>query len=56
MTVLDTLRERLEAAQVDALQVYEADKCTPSGAFDAGRRDGLKQAIEILDTVAASGA
>ena len=56
MTVLDILRDRLEAAKADALQVYEAEKSKPSGAFDSGRYDGLKQAIEILDTIAASGA
>jgi hypothetical protein len=56
MTALEILRDRLESTKADALQVYEADKSKPSGAFDSGRYDGLKQAIEILDTVAASGA
>jgi hypothetical protein len=48
----DTLRTRLEAARADALRVYQADKCTPSGAFDSGRVDGLKQALEILEELA----
>jgi hypothetical protein len=55
-TALDTLRDRLEAAQADALRVYEQDEDKPSGAFAAGRYDGLKQALEILATLAASGA
>ena len=50
------LRARLEAAQADALRVYEQDEDKPSGAFAAGRYDGLKQALEILATLAASGA
>ena len=49
MTAFDALRDRLEAAQVEALRVYKLDKDTPSGAFASGRYDGLKQAIEILD-------
>ena len=56
MTALETLRSRLKAAQEDALRVYRLDKDNPSGAFASGRYDGLKQALEILDTVAASGA
>jgi hypothetical protein len=44
-----TIRDRLERAKADALRVYEADKRLPSGAFDAGRYEGLKEAIEILD-------
>jgi hypothetical protein len=48
----DILRARLAIAQADALRVYEADKGTPCGAFDSGRYDGLKQAIEILDGLA----
>jgi hypothetical protein len=58
MQALETLRSRLEAAQADALRVYRADKDTPagSGAFASGRYDGLKQAIELLDALATSGA
>jgi hypothetical protein len=52
VTALDTLRGRIEAAQADALRVYRLDKDKPSGAFDSGRYDGLKQAIEILDDLA----
>jgi hypothetical protein len=52
MTGLDTLRTRLEAAQVDALRAYREDKGKPSESFDAGRYDGLKQAIEIFDNFA----
>ncbi len=46
-----SLREALEAAKAEARRVYEADKeeKAPSTDFDAGRYDGLKQAIEILD-------
>jgi hypothetical protein len=49
---LAMLSARLEAAQSEALRVYQADKGTPSGAFDAGRYDGLRQALEILDELA----
>jgi hypothetical protein len=49
---LDTLRAPLVAAQEDAFRVYEADKGTASEAFDAGRYEGLKQALEILDDCA----
>lgn len=56
MTALETLRGRLEAAQAEAFRVYGADKDTPSGAFASGRYDGLKQAIEILDSLAVFGA
>lgn len=52
MTALDTLRGRIVVAQADALRVYKLDKDKPSGAFDSGRYDGLKQALEILDTLA----
>ncbi|HUW42503.1 MAG TPA: hypothetical protein VMV90_15975 [Rectinemataceae bacterium] len=52
MTTLDILRDHLNAAQSDALRVYEADKGKSSEAFDSGRYDGLKQAIEILDDIA----
>lgn len=56
MTAFEILRDRLEAAQAEALRVYRLDKANPSGAFASGRYDGLKHALEILDTVAASGA
>jgi hypothetical protein len=52
MTVLDIFRDRLEAVQAEALQVYRIDKDKPSGAFASGRYDGLKQALEILDALA----
>jgi hypothetical protein len=55
MTALETLRSRLKAAQEDALRVYRLDKDTPSAAFDSGRHAGLGEALEILDTLAASG-
>jgi hypothetical protein len=55
MTVFDPLRGRLEAAKADALRVYELDKDKPSGAFNAGRYDALKQAFEILDEPAGLG-
>lgn len=45
----DIVRERLEAAQADALRVYKLDRDKPSGAFASGRYDGLKQAIAILN-------
>jgi hypothetical protein len=49
---MDELRAKLSEALADALRVYEADKGSPSAAFDSGRYDGLKQALEILDDVA----
>lgn len=52
MTALDILRGRLDAAQADALRIYELDKGKPSGAFASGRYNGLKQAIEIFDDFA----
>ncbi len=52
MTALDILRDRLADARADALRVYKLDKDKPSGAFQSGRYDGLKQAIEILDELA----
>jgi len=52
MTALDILRDHLKAAETDALLVYESDKGKPSEAFDSGRYDGLKQALEILDDIA----
>jgi hypothetical protein len=50
------LRERIEAARADALRVYEIDLPLGgvSSAYDSGRYDGLKQAIEILDDLARS--
>lgn len=49
----DRLRAKLEEAKADALRVYEANKATGSHstAYDSGRYDGLKQAIEILDSL-----
>jgi hypothetical protein len=48
----------LEAANAEALRVYKADKGSGSGiesvAFDAGRYEGLKQAIEIVGAFAFS--
>jgi hypothetical protein len=52
MKALDTLRGCLAEAQDEALRVYMLDRDKPSGAFDSGRYDGLKQAIEILDDLA----
>ena len=49
MTALETFRGRLVAVQSEALRVYKLDKDKPSGAFDSGRYEGIKQAIEILD-------
>lgn len=46
------LRERLVMALNSAMAVYEADKGRPSEAFDSGRYDGLKEALQILDNVA----
>jgi hypothetical protein len=50
--IVDTLLRDLEAANVEALRVYKSDKAGGSGiesvAFDAGRYEGLKQAIEIV--------
>lgn len=52
MKALVTFRGRLAEAQDEALRVYMLDRDKPSGAFDSGRYDGLKQAIEILDRFA----
>jgi hypothetical protein len=49
---IEKLRSKLEKAKAEAHHVYEADKGTPSEAYDSGRYDGLKQAIEILDALA----
>lgn len=48
------LRSRMEQALEQALDVYHRDKeyegSNPvSRAFDAGRVDGLKQALELLE-------
>ena len=51
MKSLDALRGRLAEAQAEALRAYGLDRDKPSGAFDSGRYDGLKQAIEILDNL-----
>jgi hypothetical protein len=45
------IREKLESAKDDAQRVYELDKQNESGAFASGRYDGLKQAIQILDSL-----
>jgi hypothetical protein len=37
----------LEKAYDNALRVYQANKGTPSEAFDAGQCNGLKVALEI---------
>jgi hypothetical protein len=49
----DALRARLVAAMDDARRVCEMDrdKAKSSVDFDAGRYDGLKQALEILDNM-----
>jgi hypothetical protein len=57
MTIdLETLLRDLEAANVEAFRVYKADKASGSGiesiAYDSGRYDGLKQAIEIVTAFA----
>ena len=43
------LRDRLVMAFNNARAVYEADKGKSSGAFDSGRYDGPKEALQILD-------
>jgi hypothetical protein len=45
----EKLRERLVMAFNNARVVYEADKGKNSEAFDSGRYDGLKEALQILD-------
>ena len=54
----ERLRAKLEEAKADALRVYEANKTagSPSTVYDSGRYDGLKQAIEILDSLEDGGA
>ena len=48
-----TVQEKLQDALDDALRVYKADKATGddalSTAWNAGRVDGLKQALDILE-------
>jgi hypothetical protein len=48
------LRERLVMALDNARAVYEADRDagSTSTAFDSGRYDGLKEALQILDSIA----
>ena len=48
----DKLRRRLVMAFNNAREVYEADKGKSSEAFDSGRYDGLKEALQILDNYA----
>jgi hypothetical protein len=48
----EKLRARLVMAFDSARVVYEADKGRPSEAFDSGRYDGLKEALQILDNIA----
>ena len=47
------IRERIQEAYADAMRVHEANKehgsTALSIAFDAGRIDGLKQALELID-------
>ena len=45
----EKLRARLVMAFDNARSVYEADKGKPSVAFDSGRYDGLKEALQILN-------
>ena len=40
--------ERLEAAYEDAVRVYRED----GGDYNAGRVDGLKQALELIEAEA----
>jgi predicted transcriptional regulator len=53
---VETLLGDLEAANVEALSVYKANKASDSGiesvAFDARRYKGLKQAIKIVGALA----
>jgi hypothetical protein len=48
----EKVRDRLVMAFDNARAVYEADKGKPSEAFDSGRYDGLKEALQILNNVA----
>lgn len=53
MTVdYEKLRQRLVMAFNSARAVYETDKGKPIEAFNSGRYDGLKEALQILDQVA----
>lgn len=52
----ERLRERLEMAFNNARAVYEADKGKPSAAFDSGRYDGLKEALQIVDSLVSDSA
>jgi len=48
----DKLRERLVMAFDNARAVYEIDKGKNIEASNSGRDDGLKEALQILDSVA----
>ena len=53
---LDDIRRKIAEAREDAQRVYEANKKTASGesiVYDAGRVEGLKQALEIITEAAA---
>jgi len=56
---MDKLRDELEAALMDALRTYEANRDggspAESVAYDSGRYNGLKQAIQILDRLVEAG-
>jgi len=54
MTYLESLRSRLSTAMDDARQVYQADRDSggPSKDFDAGRFEGLKEALELVNDFA----
>ncbi len=47
------IRERIQEAYAEAMRVHEANKgygsTALSIAYDAGRIDGLKQALELID-------
>jgi len=46
---LERLQARLAAAMADVRQVYEADR----NDYDAGRYEGLKEAVAIIEAVQA---
>jgi len=56
MTALDKLRKQLVWEMENALEVYQANKAGGSSevsvAYDSGRYNGLKQAIDTLDRIA----
>ncbi len=57
MKTIEAIQDILVDALADAQRVYMTDRAAgaASADFDAGRYDGLKQALEIIDQTAPTG-